>query len=395
MNPMARWWLLVSTLGVVLGVGCGDSTSSGGEGATGSSDSESESGSSTSEESSGTWSSSSSNTTEGTTSDDGDTEPLPCNPAPGWTHFATGTLGTWGRKEDGTQLWWGFNARAHSPVPVTAEGDLDWIDVAFGDPRFVAISQQGELFHIGDSGDPVLIGAEADSVDISGNCALREGGQVICWTWDEEPIFSQIEVGPAAAIGIGWNHGCARLADGALWCWGENRMGQLGDGTTTDSNTPVQVGTDSDWDQVAGSEDSTCATRMDGTLWCWGFDVENIWHQSSEPVQIGTDTDWTTVTVGWQHACALKPDHTLWCWGRNEFGEVGTLDWPGPGPTMLEGEDWVLVEASHWHTCALKEDSTLWCWGRNDYGQVGNGEWSPADPGEGLTDVFTPVQVCG
>jgi alpha-tubulin suppressor-like RCC1 family protein len=70
---------------------------------------------------------------------------------------------------------------------------------------------------------------------------------------------------------------CARKTDGTLWCWGRSFWGQLGDGTTADKSSPVQVtalGTSAV--EVAVGEMYTCARKTDGTLWCWGY---NFWGQ--------------------------------------------------------------------------------------------------------------------
>jgi hypothetical protein len=58
--------------------------------------------------------------------------------------------------------------------------------------------------------------------------------------------------------------------DGTRWCWGNNSSGGLGDGTTTDKSSPVQVGSPKEWVSVAAGGSHTCGVRTDGTLWCWG-----------------------------------------------------------------------------------------------------------------------------
>jgi alpha-tubulin suppressor-like RCC1 family protein len=63
----------------------------------------------------------------------------------------------------------------------------------------------------------------------------------------------------------------ALKADGTLWAWGGNGVGQLGDGTTTDRFTLVQVGTDTHWASVSASGSHTMALKTDGTLWGWGW----------------------------------------------------------------------------------------------------------------------------
>ncbi len=59
--------------------------------------------------------------------------------------------------------------------------------------------------------------------------------------------------------------------DSTLWAWGRNWYGQVGDGTTIDKWSPVQIGTDMDWAGVAAGSDHTVAVKTDGTLWAWGY----------------------------------------------------------------------------------------------------------------------------
>jgi hypothetical protein len=106
-------------------------------------------------------------------------------------------------------------------------------------------------------------------------CALLEDGGVTCWTRARapEPI---VELANVVSLSLSRSHGCAVLADGSAHCWGANATGQLGNGTTEASATPVPVEGLSDVVHVAtGSLDSSfghsCAIVRDGSAWCWGF----------------------------------------------------------------------------------------------------------------------------
>jgi alpha-tubulin suppressor-like RCC1 family protein len=130
----------------------------------------------------------------------------------------------------------------------------------------------------------------------------------------------------SVALGGGGGHTCAVKTDGSLWCWGNNFYGQLGDGTYTSRNTPVQI-MSSEVSSVALGGYHTCAVKTDGSLWCWGLnDVGQLGDgtntSKTTPVQI-MSSGVSSVALGYAHTCAVKADGSLWCWGRNNYGQLG------------------------------------------------------------------------
>jgi alpha-tubulin suppressor-like RCC1 family protein len=117
---------------------------------------------------------------------------------------------------------------------------------------------------------------------------------------------------------------------GTAWCWGHNSDAELGDGTTTDSSTPVQVGTATNWTTISAAAGGyhSCGVRGDGTAWCWGQNSggelgDGTTTDSSTPVQVGTATNWTTISAAVAISCGVRSDGTAWCWGNNAFGQLG------------------------------------------------------------------------
>jgi alpha-tubulin suppressor-like RCC1 family protein len=180
-----------------------------------------------------------------------------------------------------------------------------------------------------------------------------------------------------AAVATGIYHTAILKSDGTLWTTGRNSHGQLGDGTTTDRNAPVQVM--SDVAAVAASYYQTLMLKTDGTLWAAG---DNEYGQlgdgtttgRSTPVQVMSDV--AAVSSGDRHTLILKTDQTLWATGRNAQGQLGngtTTDRSTPVQVM---SDVAAVFAGDVHTVFLKTDGTLWAMGNNSEGQFGVGTTS-------------------
>src|SRR5262249_46728698 len=123
-----------------------------------------------------------------------------------------------------------------------------------------------------------------------------------------------------ADVSVGGYHTCARKTDGTLWCWGDNVVGMLGDGTTTNRDVPVQVtALGNSVAEVSAGEDHTCARKTDGTLWCWGYNNDGQLGDGTEvsespPVQVDAlGTGVGQVSAGGDFTCARKTDNSLWC----------------------------------------------------------------------------------
>lgn len=178
-------------------------------------------------------------------------------------------------------------------------------------------------------------------------------------------------------VAVGYANVFAIANNGTLWAWGKNSFGELGDGTNVLKNSPVQIGTDTNWKEVSPSMDGiysfTLAVKTDGTLWSWGSNNRGQLGDGTTvfrnyPMQVGTDTDWSTVAAGLSHSIAIKQNGTLWGWGNSErFSLIG---FPS-GPNVLVPEqrspdtNWREASAHDRVTVAVKTDNTVWGWGWN------------------------------
>jgi alpha-tubulin suppressor-like RCC1 family protein len=208
-------------------------------------------------------------------------------------------------------------------------------------------------------------------------------------------------VSPAAAVvqtptflqvAAGWYHTCGVATDGRAWCWGLNRDGELGDGTTTDRSIPTPVKTTLRFTQISAGTFSTCAITTDDRAVCWGFGGDGQLgtgntSQHLRPVAVAGSRRFRDVRAGYRHACGVTLAKVAFCWGDNPYGQLGD----GSTTRRLKparvagGISFVRVVAGTDHSCGLTSDNRAFCWGRNFYGQLG----TPTNTGA----ILQPFQV--
>ncbi len=201
------------------------------------------------------------------------------------------------------------------------------------------------------------------------------------------------------SVSAGFHHTCAVLADGSLWCWGDGANGRLGTGNSNNQNVPQQVQAPQ-WGQAAVLSVSTgwqhtCAVLADGSLWCWGDGAngrlgtgnsteQNIPHRIEAPEWDQLDRGQTaviSVSAGYSHTCAVLADGSLWCWGDGANGRLGTGNNNEQNtPQQVQAPQWgqaavLSVSAGYSHTCAVTPHygglSSSWCWGSDQDGRLG------------------------
>jgi alpha-tubulin suppressor-like RCC1 family protein len=225
-------------------------------------------------------------------------------------------------------------------------------------------------------------------------CALIEDGTVRCWGFNDQGQLgsgdTQARAVPTQVPGLhgvvqlalAENSSCALLADGTARCWGWNLRGQIGGGRTEQPRTaPAPVPGLSGAVQIALGESHGCARLRDETVRCWGDNSAGEVGDSSgtrrtaatvviDPQSGGPLTGVTSLALGMSHSCALMKDATVRCWGLDNLGQLGT----GPGaeglwrhvPTQVVGLLGVeQIAASQYLSCALLASSTVQCWGKN------------------------------
>jgi alpha-tubulin suppressor-like RCC1 family protein len=320
-----------------------------------------------------------------------------------------GELWTWGLNSSG-QLGDGTTTQRTSPVRVTSLSGIT--AVAAGASHSLALKSDGTVWAFGSNayGQLGVGAAPAQSATPLQITALSA----------------------VVAVAAGANHSLAITSDGRLWAWGRNSNGQLGDNTTANKNTPIQVSVPGvpavAITAVAGGANHTLAVRGDGVLWAWGSNSngqigDGTTMQRMQPIQVTGLTGVSKVAGGGLHSLARKSDGSTWSWGYDNVGQLGVgsyTQYTSPqevlgvtgaanvaaaaSSSMALVGDWIVstwgtmgllgngstthgtVPAMLWylppivaiaagdaHDLALGQDGSLWAWGTGTSGQIGDG----------------------
>src|SRR5579884_3346311 len=275
-----------------------------------------------------------------------------------------GTVWGWGSNVDG-QLGDGPGLATTISFPVQVIG-ITAAAVAAGYGHSLAVDSDGTVWAWGRNG----AGQLGDGTNIDRSAPERVTG------------LSDVRASPVA-IAAGLRHSLALKNDGTVWAWGDNSVGELGDGTTTDRNTPVQVSGLDNVIGIAAGASHNLAVRSDGTVWAWGSnDMGQLGNgdtggYSTKPIQVsGGMTNARAVAAGLVHSLAVKDDGTVWAWGDNGTGQLGdgtTVSRTSPVQVSGGMVHATVAAAGSYFSLALKDDGTVWAWGDNLAGQLGNG----------------------
>ena len=245
-------------------------------------------------------------------------------------------------------------------------------------------------------------------------CTLSATGVVRCWGDNQygqvgnnstatRQVLPVVVSGLAGVVSLsaGAFHTCALLAGGAVKCWGRNISGQLGDNSTTDRSTPVDVvGLSGGVVALDARGFHTCALMVTGAVKCWGNNSFGQLGDGSTTDRavpgdvVGLGGGITAIAAGGSHTCALNQSGGVQCWGLNNAGQVGdgtTTNRSTPVPVVGLGSGVAALSLGYYHSCALFVAGGVQCWGLNDRGQLGNGGGAGSPVPVAVTDLATGV----
>jgi alpha-tubulin suppressor-like RCC1 family protein/type II secretory pathway pseudopilin PulG len=235
-----------------------------------------------------------------------------------WKNIYNNNNSVCGIKLDDTLWCWGQNmwgqvgigTSINKTAPTQVNGGGTWKGVVWSLTWMCGIKSDDTLWCWGSNGSGEA-GVGTTTLKITAPTQISGGG-----TW------KGVYLGKASSCGI--------KMDDTLWCWGFNFYGSVGDGTSVDKTAPTRVSGNGAWKSVilSTTDDRICSIKNDDTLWCWGNNSINqvgdgTLVNRTVPTQVSGNGTWKSAYVRYDSTCGIKTDDTLWCWGISGYGQAG------------------------------------------------------------------------
>jgi alpha-tubulin suppressor-like RCC1 family protein len=281
----------------------------------------------------------------------------------------SGLLGTTARSVVETTASWGPSSSA--PLPVAAQ--FDAIDVSSQDTHVLALSRDGRV-HAWGKGDKGQLGVGALPVI---NFKTHTPAAM---TYVPYPVRVP-NLTDVTAISAGRRHSLALLGDGTVRAWGENDMGQVGDGTTIDRDAPVSVRGVRNAVAISAGARFSAALLADGTVMMWGafggwaFANRGGRPPVPTPGLVPGARHVRAIATGVSHVVALTDTGGLMTWGDNTFCDLGRGTRATSAPALVTGVAGVQsIAVSDATSVAVLETGRILTWGHVR-------QWTRPEPG--------------
>lgn len=239
-------------------------------------------------------------------------------------------------------------------------------------------------------------------------------GEVRCWGdnragqlgngtiggYEQNPQVVTGFSGNVIDIAVGNIHVCALIDNGSVQCWGDNKNGKLGVGLSNQFVTsPTTVLGLSNIASISAGFGHTCAITISADMFCWGENTygqigDGTTNMATSPVSVLIPNGVTEISAGTQNTCAISSNRAF-CWGWNDYGQTGNgvPSVSVTNPTLVSGIPQVKsISTGNGHSCAVDINGKLFCWGQNQYGQLGNGNTNQSST-PAATGIVNALQV--
>ena len=248
-------------------------------------------------------------------------------------------------------------SQGNTDYDFTPTGEIT--QIAAGDSHSAAVTKDGDLYMWGTNGSGQL-GIQSN---VASNIPVKVNNS-----------SSTLPEKSVKYVALGTYHSAAITKYGSLYMWGYNNYGQLGNGSTTNSYTPVKI-----MENVAAvslGDYHSAAITKDGSLYMWGENSDGQLGNGSTtnrstPVKIMENV--ATVSLGAWHSAAITKDGSLYMWGYNNYGQLGNGSTTNSYTPVKIMENVAAVSLGDYHSAAITKDGSLYMWGENSDGQLGNG----------------------
>jgi flagellin-like protein len=226
-------------------------------------------------------------------------------------------------------------------------------------------------------------------------CGVRSNGRVACWGWNRfggagtgtsgnsysSPTLTN-DANNYIKVSCGDYHSCGIRSDGRVTCWGWNGNNQIGDGTGTDATSPTLTTDTSVYTDIDTGDSNSCGIRAnDSRVLCWGYNGNGQLGtgdttQMANPTLTTDTTPYKMISTGSYFTCGVNINGKVLCTGLNTNGQLGVGDTTNRNQftQINDTGTYLSVSSGTTHSCAIRNDSRLLCWGSNTNGQLGTGD---------------------